>query len=214
VTINVRSAVKSGDPSTSFNCYTAPAGTLPGDLLLGLHFGLVAGGNTVAGMTGPSGFTQVGSTYADNDCIIKVWKAPGTTATPYTFGGVGIGAAGVLAIDQTNVSTPIHIFPQYNSGTEIDAQIAPSVVPTIPAFLLICGWCCTQGSVPSYSPAWGMTENVDFTDGSTPFTITVNSQVFSDIFSYANQPTGTKCAKPGGTEGSTRYASVTLVVSP
>jgi hypothetical protein len=211
VTINVRSASVGGNP---FSGVVAPSGVLSGDLLLAIQFGSIPGGSTDAAMTGPTGFVQVGSTYSDNDTIIKVWQAPGSTTAPYTFPGITGGAAGVLAIDQANAVTPIDVPPCYNSGTSLDAQVAPSVVPDASAFLLICGWCSTQGGTQGYSPAWDMTEQTDFNNGSTPFTSAIDTQVYSDLFSYAFQPTGTKCVKPTGTQGSTKYAAVTLVIAP
>lgn len=210
MTVSVRSASSNVQPVTNFTV-AQPTGTDPADLLIAIHFG--GYNNSDSAMTGPTGFTQLGSTFVDPGTfsnVIKVWQAPGTATAPYAFGGTGQGIAGVLAITGANVS-PINVNPVFLSGPDVDAQIATSVIPTVDNALLICGWCCAMGGTCTYTPERRMTEQVDTGSSSTaPFVATIDTE---ELFVGSFTSTGTRAAIPTGPV-TTRYASVTLVIAP
>lgn len=209
MSVSVRAATSAAAIDSTLTV-TQPTGTLSGDLLLAIHFGGL--NNTATAMTGPTGFTQLGSTFADpGGNFIKVWSAPGSTTAPYLFGGSGQGIAGVLALNGANATTPIDAGPVFNSGPALDAQIAPSVVPTTNDGLLICGWCCAMGSPCTYLPERNMTEWVDPGTGAEPLGACIDAVRWFTVPPYF--PTGTRAAIPQGAVTS-NYAAVTIVIAP
>ena len=215
--VTVRSAEgASGAEAADPAVVTKPAGLAVGDLMIAISVGDNDG--TLATMTGPSGFTTIGSEAEIGESpSVKVWSkvadSADVAAADFSFeAGSGVFcSAGIIAIEAGTYddADPIHLGPTFNSqGTNSTTHTAPSLASGVDGGLLITGHSTDQGGAgsTSYTPPSGMTEEVD----------TAASSGFSALEMCTLALTGTSAT---GTKGATCTAnrpstSVSLIIAP
>lgn len=215
----VRSVTSAGEANTPDVSVAKPAGLAVGDYLLAFQMSDADG--TLAAMTAPSGFTQLGSqapTQATNIPPGKVWGKVAVQAdvdaTTFAFpDSTGAHSTVVLVAIQTgtyDTTTPTST-PAWNTqGTSTDANvIAPSITGVVDALLMTGYMPDTGGVVRTFSsgPA-GMTLTHQSAAGNSTYTrIGVYQQKLT-----AAGATGTKTTVLSGSPDG--WAATALQINP
>jgi hypothetical protein len=186
-----------------------PAGTIEGDLLVCVHACDLNG--SLAGLTAPSGWTQIGSGSRTDAGFMKVWRLIAGPSEPasYSFASpVGSDTSAViLDLYGQDPNAPIAVSPTFASGAAATAHPAPSVAGVADGLLVTAHLAGTSGSSRSYTPPSGMTEQRESKLSTSPnIVLEVNTQGLT-----ASGQTGSKSAT---CSASTPYVTMSLVVSP
>jgi hypothetical protein len=188
---------------------TLPTGVVEGDLLLCVHTCDLNG--TAAGLTAPSGWTQLGSTSRTDVGFMKVWRkvaGPGEPAS-YSFASpVGADTSAVIiAVTGQDPNAPIAAGPTFASGAASTSHPAPSVAGVANGLLVTAHLAGTSGSSRSYTPPSGMTEQRESKLSTSPNIVTEVNTLGLTTAGQTNQQTAT-CS------GSVPYVTMSLVIAP
>lgn len=218
----IRSSSTDTDPNLTKTLAPAkPAGLAVGDLMIAVHTS--DADSSLAGMTAPAGWAQVGAqagNAADNYSFLKIWSKVAVQAdvdaTSFSFSDPNTSESSVVLFavqvgtydSTTPTTTPAFTTQPRPSPEAVQDATAPSVTGVVDG-LLICGMTAdTNGTQQTFpSPPTGMTV---INQASTPWTL---DGVFKQALS-STSATGTRSAGTSPTSGANGYNSGSFVINP
>jgi hypothetical protein len=166
VAVSFRSASEDARGNTTTATPALPTGTQTGDLLLAFQASDEDG--TLASMTAPAGWTEIGN-YSRGDDVgfIKIWRKIATAGEPSTYDFPDSSSAHcsvvIAALTGHDTSDPIAVAPTFTEGSDSTTHTAPSVTGVANGLLLTAYFAGTHGITRTYTAPSGMTLTQDST---------------------------------------------------
>lgn len=208
--VTFRAATEDARGTAGLPAPAPPAGTSAGDLLVAVQTCDVNG--SLAGMTAPAGWSEVGSSSQAATGFMKVWTKVATSSEPIQYDFVdetdSQGSVVVVAVTGQDTTTPLSVLPQFTpSGTASTSHPAPSAGGVSGGLLLTAHLAASGGTVRSYTAPSGMTVAKTSQLSTSPNILT---GVYTEQLTTATA-TGTRTAV---CSASTTYLTMSLVVAP